>query len=174
MTIDRETIYADVAQKTLTGLAGEPYAEGQTLVRTLVDEWLSATGVDLNDMIRVGTADLTQILHDRIPEDRLTVLRNLVLERAVQRLSNRALQLARSVVDQPATRSEAKLTAQQVAKEVDVLLPQVKALTDAGLQQRLMRELADTDLEARYVLDGDGGIISIRLNRYMQSKQTGG
>ncbi len=172
MAIDRETIYADVSQIALIGLAGEPYAEGQTLVRALVDEWLSATQVDLSDMIRVGTADLAQALQNQTPVDRLTTLRNLVLERSVQRLSSRALRLARSVVDQPATSNEVSPTAQQIANEIDSLLPNVKALTDAALQQRLMRELADADLEMRFVIEGAKGLVSIRLNRYVLSKQT--
>lgn len=172
MTIDRETIYAGVSQIALTGLAGEPYAEGQTLIRTLVDEWLSATQVDLDDMVRVGTADLTQALKDQTPESRLTTLRNLALERSVQRLSNRALLLARSVVDQPTTSNAVSPTARQIANEIDTLLPNVQALTDAALQQRLMRELADADLEMRFIIEGVTGLVSIRLNRYRLSKQT--
>jgi len=98
----------------------------------------------------------------------LAPLRNLVLERQVQKLEARAFGLARQVVNREQTCREAKMEANMVAAEVRYLLEKVNKVQDATVKRRVRRELADADLECLYVLNGGAGAMSRRLNRESQ------
>lgn len=90
------------------------------------------------------------------------------LEHEVETLSARAFGLARDVIDKKLTAEAAHDSAQTISGEIDTLLPQVHALQTAELKMRLLGELADADLECRYVLEGEEGAVSLRLSHYMQ------
>ena len=70
------------------------------------------------------------------------------------------------MIDETTSAQSVQGEARTIAQEIDGLLPQVKQLGDAALKERLLRELADADLECRYIKDGDSSVMSIRLNQY--------
>lgn len=167
--IKRYSIDKEIAHFALIGLSGEQAKEGRVLIQAIVNDWLSqADESDLEDILQIGKTDLAHTLQGQLPAEKLTTLRNLVLERQVQKLSTRAFGLARQVVNREQTYREAKMEANMVNAEVRRLLEKVKKVQDTSVKRRLLRDLADADLECLYVLNGAAGAMSRRLNRSTQ------
>jgi hypothetical protein len=169
MNNSQKTLYQEIADASLTGLTGEQYEEGASLVRVIVDDWIAqADGVDIQDIVEFGKEDLENKLQGKKAEEKLVTLRNIVLERQVEKLSGRTFQLAKQVVDRQKSFQEAAPEVKEIRVEIDDLLKKVKQLPDGDLKKRLLRNLADSDLETIYILEEGKGAMSIRLNNYAQ------
>jgi hypothetical protein len=70
-----------------------------------------------------------------------------VLERQVEKLSGRSFRLGKQVVDHQKSFQEAAPEAKQIRAEIDDLLKKAKTLPEGDLKKRLLRNLADSDLE---------------------------
>ncbi len=169
MAENREARYKAVADVVLSGIPDDTYRQGLERIKILVDGWYDgAGGIDPDDLFHIGLADLKKALADVPPSKRLQKLDTLVIEHKVETLSARAFRLACRVVDKEMSANAAHADAQAIAREIDGLLPQVHQLKDIALKERSLRELADADLECRYIQEGQhDGLTSIRLNQYM-------
>lgn len=169
--MSHESYYQKTADFALAGLSGDAFAQGMEYVRILVDHWLEDSHlVEADDLFDVGKSDLQAALRGLTAPDRLAALQALALKPRVQQTSLRAFKLAQQAVDDPARMAALADEARQIARQVDSLLGEVKALTDETLKKRLMRDLADADLELNYILGSGEGAMSIRLNHYQSSR----
>lgn len=171
MAPNRNERYQAVARATLGGLSGTAYEKGLELVKALVDDWYDgADGIDPDDLFQIGLNDLETALAAVPQAEVVRKLEYMVLERKVELVSTRAFQLAQQVVDGKRTTTDAYASAKVIAGEIDDLLKPVRQIQDEDLKQRLSSQLADGDLELRYIMEGESGVMSIRLNRYLQSR----
>lgn len=164
---NREARYKDVAAEILSGLNDHDSAEGLEHIKVLVNSWYNDAGdINPDDLFRIGITDLKQAVANLSGAKRVQTLAALALERTVETLSSRAFRLAQGVIDETTSAQSVQGEASAIADEIDALLPRVKLLHDVALKERLLRELADADLECRYIKEGDSSIMSIRLNQY--------
>jgi hypothetical protein len=170
MNNSQKTLYQEIADASLTGLKREQYEEGASLVQAIVDDWIAqADGVDIQDIVAFGKEDLENKLQGKNAEEKLVTLRNIVLERQVEKISGQSFQLAKQVVDHQKSFQEATSEVKKIRVEIDDLLKKVKQLPEGDLKKRLLRNLADSDLETIYILEKGKGAMSIRLNNYAQT-----
>lgn len=159
---------AQVADEVLGDLQGPQREEAETLVGQLVDGWLDNLGdLDPDDVVAIGTRDLQRDLEGLPGEQRVAKLRDLVLDRQVSKVSTRAFQLARSVADDERSADDAADEAGALLLEIERLLPTVHSLDDEERKRRLLRSLADADMECHWVRDPDNAPTSIRLGRHL-------
>lgn len=169
---DAETHYGAAEAVAFDGLSPEQAASARPLVRQIVDDWLRQASEDRSlrpeTLVRIGLADLRKAIAGRQGDQRLTNLRYLALKPQVQRTSGRAFELAKRVADGKTSRRDASAEAGQLQRSIQALFQAVRALPDDADQKRLlMRDLADADLECRYVIEEKEGAISFRLNRHI-------
>ena len=164
---NRDARYEAVAAEVLSGLNDRDTAEGLGHIKVLVYSWYDDAGdIDPDDLFHIGLADLKQALAHVTGTRRVQALGALALERTVETLSSRAFRLAQGVIDETTSAQSVQGEASAIAQDIDALLPRVKLLHDVSLRERLLRELADADLECRYIKEGDNSVMSIRLNQY--------
>lgn len=167
-----QSLYEEVAAFALNGLIDEQFEEGRKHVEAIVDDWIDqADESDINEVVEIGQEELLESLVGQDAQERLGKLRRLVLERQVEKLSGRSLQLALKFAGGQRSSEEAGAEAALISEVVDALLPEVHALNDADLRRRLIRELADADFETRYILAGGSGIVSIRLYNMLSQRR---
>ena len=164
---DLDARYKAAADAVLADLNEKESAEGVKHLKVLVDSWYHDAGnIDPDSLFRIGMSDLKEAIGNASGTKLVQTLDALALERTVETLSSRAFRLAQGVIDETTSAQSVESDANTISKEIDTLLPRVKALPDESLKQRLLRELADADLECRYIKEGDRSLMSIRLNQY--------
>lgn len=155
----------------LSGLTVEQYAEARSYIHRIVQDWLQQADEDpaleREDLMAIGLEDLQNYLEGKAGASRLAALQFLALKPQVEQTSARAFILATQVYDQKITKEDAAPEAQKLRGQIFQLIPEVKVLDDPDRKRWLMRELADADLEIRYVIEDEEGAISIRLNHYI-------
>jgi hypothetical protein len=168
---DRQRYYQEAETVALTGLTPQQSLEAKPLVQQIVDNWLrqadEAESLDREDLVEIGLEDLRNVLSRKVGDARLATLHAQALKPAVQQTSGHAFDLAKQVADGKTTKQNAAKEAARLQERIHRLLQQVKALQDEDYQRLFLRDLADADLEARYVLEDKDGAISIRLNRHI-------
>jgi hypothetical protein len=171
---DRTRYYEQIEKLVLPGLNDEQAALAKDYMRRIVDGWLdqldSGDAVTPQDLIDAERDSFAAKLGDKSGAERLAVLQNMLLSTRVDELSRRALDLAVQVVDRKQKRSAVLETAVELEAQILALMEEVQAIEDAALQKPLMRKLSDGLLEMRY-LQSEDGAMSIRLNRYIESKK---
>ena len=165
MAYDQESRYQATADKVLAGLSGQDYEDGMVLVKRIVDEWFDGAGsINQDDLYRIGLSDLKSALEGVSDSEILNQLGMMVLKIEVDNLSAAAFQLASRVVNGDLTAQEARADAEVMSEKINALLKQIHHIQDKEMKQRLLNEMADADLECRYVLEGGNGIMSLRLS----------
>ncbi len=170
MTTPADQLLQDVADAILGDVDPGERAEGELLVRSIVHGWGGDSDDPLwQDIVRIAHEDLRERLAKAGDRTTLDTLRDIALEQRVEALSSRSLSLAQPVACGESSAAEAQPAASEIAGEVDQLLEAMQALEeDSELRRRLTRELADTTLDVRFVLDGGEGATSIRLARSIE------
>lgn len=170
MTTPPDQLLQDVADAILGDVDPGDRAEGELLVHSIVHGWGGDSDDPLwEDIVRIAHGDLRERLAQAGDRSTLDTLRDIALEQRVEALSSRSLSLAQPVARGENSAAEAQPDASEIAAETDQLLEAVQALAeDSELRRRLTRELADTDLDVRFVLDGGEGATSIRLARSIE------
>ena len=170
MTTPPDQLLQDVADALLDGVDSGDRAEGELLVRSIVHGWGGDSDDPLwQDIVRIAHEDLRERLATAGDRSTLDTLRDIALEQRVEALSSRSLSLAQPVARGETSAAEVQPGASEIAAEADQLLEAVKALAeDSELRRRLTRELADTNLDVRFLLDGGEGATSIRLARSIE------
>jgi hypothetical protein len=170
MTTRPDQLMQDIADAVLADVAPGDRAEGERLVRSIVHGWGGRPDdPQWQDVARIARDDLLDRVAKAGDRPTLDTLRDIVLEQRVADLSSRSLSLAQQFARTETPAAEAEPAASAMADEVDGLLEEVKALAEGSeLRRRLTRDLADADLEVRFVLDGGEGATSIRLARALE------
>ena len=170
MTTGPDQLLQDVADAILGDVDPGDRAEGERLVRSIIHGWGGSSDDPLwGDIVRIARADLLDRLAKAGDRSTLDTLRDIALEQRVADLSSRSLSLAQPVARGETSAAEVQTGASEIAAEADQLLEAVKALAeDSELRRRLTRELADTNLDVRFLLDGGEGATSIRLARSIE------
>ena len=170
MTTGREQVLQNLADAVLEDVDPRDRAEGERLVHSIVRRWgANPDDPAWQDVLRIARDDLLDRLAKAGDHPTLDTLRQIALEQRVGDLSSRSLSLAQRFARADARAEDAQQEASVIAGELDQLLAEVKALAeDSELRRRLTRNLADTDLEVRYVIDGGEGATSIRLAHLLE------
>ena len=169
---DAEHLYESVAAVALTGLDPRQSDEGKSYVVQIVEDWLRQAGKEpaplSDDLIESALSDLRKTLDGKTGHDRLTALQAMAIRPRVQKTSGEAFELAKRVADGKTAKGAAAAAASGLQQQIRALMQEVKAIEDEESRRRLMRDLTDGDLEARYVLDEEQGAVSLRLNRHIR------
>jgi hypothetical protein len=133
----------------------------------MVDSWAEQADevVSLADVVEAGLIDLVEGVAGLDALGRLVYIRGELLVRKVEKLGGRTLRMAVGVGRGQVAPGEVLLQCQANQQEVHGLLTEVKALADQELNRRVLRLLADADLECQYVLAGGSSSRSLRLSR---------
>lgn len=168
---ETQQYYNQVETIALAGLDAEQSANAMPYIHNIVDDWLNqvddGSSLDAKDLVRIGLSDLERAIAGKTEEERLATLQSLAYKPIVQKTARQALELAKQVADGKISRQTIAPEAKQLHTRIQTLIQEVKSFKDQASRRLLMRNLADGDLEIRYVLEEEEGAISIRLNRYI-------
>jgi len=165
-TQEHQEAIVSVNALILPGLPVSQIEEGEELVKALVDTWVEQADEDvsLEEIAEAGLAELVDGITGLDAQDRLAYLKGELLTRQVEKLGGRTLRLAVSTGRGELELEDGIVQAKSNHGEVHRLLPEVKALEDEELKKRLLRLLANADLESRFVQAGASGVRSLRLS----------
>jgi hypothetical protein len=169
---DTQRFSQQVEAVALDGLTPEQSAEARPAIERILEDWLEQAAEDpaleRQVLVEIGLADLEHLLRGKTGGARVATLHFQAMKPPVQRTSGRAFDLATQVADRKMARQQAAPKARELREKIFKLMQEVKLLREEDNKRALMRELADADLEIRYVLEKEEGAISIRLNHYIR------
>jgi hypothetical protein len=168
---DPQSYYEKARAVALDGLDVDQVTRARFHVEQIVEDWLRQANedslLDRDGLVEIGLADLRRAVAGKSGAERLAALHALALKPRVQHTSAQAFELAKQVADGITPKLRAASAAERLQKQIHELMQEVKLLEAEESKRLLMRELADADLESRYVLERREGAISIRLNRHI-------
>ena len=163
--------YNEAETVALDGLTPQQSVEAKPLIQQIVDDWLRQADeeetLERADLVEIGLEDLRNALTRKVGDARLATLHAQALKPTVQKTSGQAFALAKQVADGDIDKQSAAPQARQLQESIHKLIQQVNQLKDEDNKRLFLRDLADGDLETRYVLEDEEGAISIRLNRHI-------
>ena len=157
--MDASAIAAELEKAWLGSLPDGDQAEGRKLLAAIARDWARQLGIyDQPDQLLAELmTELERELRKPGPSGRIGKLRRIVFEQRAQRLSGRAFELGKGVVDGTMAGGEAQTLARVLYDEMRELrlAPEAEALDDL---------LSEAFMDLTYVLHGMA--MSIRLSDY--------
>jgi hypothetical protein len=160
----QEQLIAEIATRWLKGLDPASRAEAEEVTRALVRDWAEEAARNGLAQVDVAPFHMEELAEAATALPPLQALSATLTERQVRRLSARAFQLARAVLEGRADRERAPQEGRALDAEAAALIAPVGAIADAERRQRLQLLLGDAHLDAQYAVDER--VMSVRLGRF--------